>query len=78
MIQHITYSNAKAEVFSFTEAGDVQEHHVMLHVTNSTFTFQQQLDAILDAYQDILAQKLPGTVAVSAISLATRLIRPTK
>lgn len=64
MIQHITYSNAKAEVFSFTEAGDVQEHHVMLHVTNSTFTFQQQLDAILDAYQDILAQKLPGTVAV--------------
>ena len=51
MIQHITYSNAKAEVFSFTEAGDVQEHHVMLHVTNSTFTFQQQLDAILDAYQ---------------------------
>ena len=64
MIQHITYSNVKAEVFSFTEAGDVQEHHVMLHVTNSTFTFQQQLDAILDAYQDILAQKLPGTVAV--------------
>ena len=64
MIQHITYPNAKAEVFSFTQAGEVQEHHVMLHATNIESPFQQQLDAILDAYQDILTNKLPGTVAV--------------
>ena len=64
MIQHITYPNAKAEVFSFTQAGEVQEHHVMLHATNIESPFQQQLDAILDAYQDILTNKLPETVAV--------------
>ena len=64
MTQHITYSNAKAEVFSFAEVGEVHEHHVILHVTNSNSAFQQQLDAVLDAYQDIITNKLPGTVAV--------------
>jgi len=64
MTQHITYPNAKAELFSFTEASDVHEHHVILHALDSESTFQQQLDAILDAYQDILSNKLPGTVAV--------------
>ena len=64
MTQHITYPNAKAELFSFTGASDVHEHHVILHALDCESTFQQQLDAILDAYQDILSNKLPGTVAV--------------
>ena len=64
MTQHITYPNAKAELFSFTGANEVDEHHIILHASNSESTFQQQLDAILDAYQDILSNKLPGTVAV--------------
>ena len=64
MTQHITYPNAKAELFSFIGANEVDEHHIILHASNSESTFQQQLDAILDAYQDILSNKLPGTVAV--------------
>ena len=64
MTQHIEFQNAKAEVFSFTEAGGVKEYHVMLHVTDCTLTFQQQLDAILDAYQSVITNTLPGAVTV--------------
>ena len=64
MTQHIEFQNAKAEVFSFTEAGGVKEYHVMLHVTDYTLTFQQQLDAILDAYQSVITNTLPGAVTV--------------
>ena len=44
MTQHITYPNAKAELFSFTGANEVDEHHIILHASNSESTFQQQLD----------------------------------
>ena len=64
MTQYIEFQNAKAEVFSFTEAGGVKEYHVMLHVTDCTLTFQQQLDAILDAYQSVITNTLPGAVTV--------------
>ena len=64
MTQYIEFQNAKAEVFSFTEAGGVKEYHVMLHVTDYTLTFQQQLDAILDAYQSVITNTLPGAVTV--------------
>ena len=64
MTQHIEFQKAKAEVFSFTEAGGVKEYHVMLHVTDSTLPFQQQLDAVLDAYHDIITNTLPGAVTV--------------
>ncbi|WP_294745095.1 Rid family hydrolase [uncultured Prevotella sp.] len=64
MTQHIEFQNAKAEVFSFTEAGGVKEYHVILHVTDCTIPFQQQLDAILDAYQSVITNTLPGAVTV--------------
>lgn len=64
MIQTIDFPHAKAEVHAFAEAGQVKEYHVMLHATDSMDTFQQQLDAILDAYQSIISQTLPETVAV--------------
>ena len=64
MTQHIEFQNAKAEVFSFTEAGGVKEYHVILHVTDCTIPFQQQLDAILDAYQSVITNTLSGAVTV--------------
>jgi len=57
-------NNIHAEVFAFTGVGEVDEYHVMLHVTNPLLNFQQQLDAVLDAYSHLREQELKGAVAV--------------
>ena len=63
MNQNIHFENVKAEVYSFTK-GEVSEYHVIIHVTNQSLSYQQQLDAVLDAYQQLISQYLGGAVAV--------------
>ena len=63
MNQNISFNDAKAVVFSF-QKGEVNEYHVMLRVTQPLLSYQQQLDAILDAYQHLIEEHLPGAVAV--------------
>ena len=64
MTQTLTYNGAAAQLFTFGE-GPSAEHHVMLHATDTLQPFSAQLEAILDAYQQLLFQQLPsGTVAV--------------
>ncbi|MCR4602681.1 MAG: hypothetical protein K5683_04010 [Prevotella sp.] len=63
MNQKIVFENASADVFSF-QKGEVNEYHVMIHVTKPSLPYQQQLDALLDAYQQLIAQHLAGSVAV--------------
>lgn len=66
------FDNAQAEVFSFagnrvndaTTDNNVKEYHVMIHVTAPLLTFQQQLEAIANAYQQLLGEHLRGAVAV--------------
>ncbi|MBP3788116.1 MAG: hypothetical protein J6I52_00670 [Prevotella sp.] len=66
------FDNAQAEVFSFAGNGvndattdnSVKEYHVMIHVTDSLLTFQQQFEAIDNAYQQLLGEHLIGAVAV--------------
>lgn len=53
---------AKVEIFRF-EKGGVNEYHLMVHVTDPTLTYGQQVEALLAAYDETLAE-LPGAVAV--------------
>ena len=61
----INLHNIRAEISSFdVAASDVAEHHIILHVTTPLITFQQQLDALLDAYNLLIREKIIGATAV--------------
>lgn len=53
---------ARVEVFRFETKG-VNECHLMVHVTDPTLTYNEQVDALLAAYDEALAG-LPEAVAV--------------
>jgi len=63
MYQTLSFNHTEAQIYSFMK-GEVSEYHVMLHVSDPTLPFQQQLDAVLDAYQQLIGQHLQGAVAV--------------
>lgn len=64
MNTNIKTDNALAEIFSFTSNGEVTEYHVMIHAKADGRTFQQQLDAVLDSYEQLKATELQGATAV--------------
>jgi enamine deaminase RidA (YjgF/YER057c/UK114 family) len=61
---NIKTDNALAEIFSFTSNGEVTEYHVMIHAKADGRTFLQQLDAVLDSYEQLKATELQGATAV--------------
>ena len=64
MNKNIKTDNALAEIFSFTSNGEVTEYHVMIHAKADGRTFLQQLDAVLDSYEQLKATELQGATAV--------------
>ena len=56
--------NAHAEIYSFQGKGEVTEYHVMIHAHAQGRSFQQQLDAVLDCYEQLKARELKGATAV--------------
>ena len=56
--------NAYAEIFSFQGQGEVVEYHVLIHARAEGRGFQQQLDAVLDCYEQLKTQELKGATAV--------------
>ena len=56
----IEFDNARARVYEFSEVGGVREYHVMISTTDRLATYQQQLDAVLDAYQHLIEVDLKG------------------
>ena len=62
MNRTILLDNARAEIFEFNNSTDVTEYHIMIHADEGTF--QQQLDAVLDAYRYVREQELSGATAV--------------
>ena len=64
MNKTIKTENALAEIFSFTNGSEVAEYHVMIHAMADGLTFQQQLDAVLDSYEQLKATELKGATAV--------------
>lgn len=59
-----TYDNAKAEIFTFSNGTDVSEAHVMIHVTDGTLAYQQQLEAVVNAFEQLRINDLKGHDAV--------------
>jgi enamine deaminase RidA (YjgF/YER057c/UK114 family) len=62
--KNVKTDNALAEIFSFTSDGEVTEYHVMIHAKADGLTFQQQLDAVLDSYEQLKTTELKGATAV--------------
>ena len=62
-LQNIQFNNARADIFSFDNGTEVKEYHAMIHVDTPRLPFAMQLEAILNAYNQLL-EELPGTQAV--------------
>ena len=63
-LKTITFEKAHAEVFKFDNGTEVQEYHVMLHVDDTTATYPEQLEAIINAYNSLLDGELKGARSV--------------
>ena len=60
----VNICGARACFTEFIGAGGVSEYHVMISATDVMAPYQQQLDAVLDAYQHLLTTDLKGATAV--------------
>jgi enamine deaminase RidA (YjgF/YER057c/UK114 family) len=61
MKQHtIQFENCRAELFEFDAGGEVREYHLMLHVSNPRLPYPSQVEAVLDAYHQLLEGELLG------------------
>ncbi len=65
MIQRIDFGFITASISTFRPTtGGIVEHHAVLTCHDGTLPFQQQLDSILNAYQQLLSGQLKGMTAV--------------
>ena len=62
--QTIQFENARAEVFEFDNKTEVREYHAMIHVSTARMPFAKQLEAVLNAYTQLISNHLPGAQAV--------------
>ena len=53
-LQNMQFDNAFADIFQFENGTEVSEYHVMIHATSPRLSFEQQLEAILNAYNQLL------------------------
>ena len=63
-LQNMQFDNAFADIFQFENGTEVSEYHVMIHATSPRLSFEQQLEAILNAYNQLLEGLLQGAQAV--------------
>lgn len=64
MIRHIDYTNANADLFTFDCGEGVKEYHTILHATDCRQSFHDQLNALMNAYQQLIEKELKGAIAV--------------
>lgn len=60
----IHLNNAYAEVFGFDNGTDVNEYHLIVHVAKPSLPFTEQLEAVLNGYNEIITNHLSGATAV--------------
>ena len=60
----ITFEKAYAEIYQFDNGTEVKEFHAMIHVSEPGLPFANQLEAVLNAYNSLVEEKLPGAQAV--------------
>lgn len=53
------FTNASAEVFRFDAGQEVTEYHAMIHVANPMLSYNKQLEAVMEGYDQLIRQ-LPG------------------
>lgn len=56
--------NSFVEISKFEVEGGVTEYHVMVHATRPEQTYQEQQDAVLNTYYNLLEEELKGGIAV--------------
>ena len=56
--------NILTEIFKYEVKEGVSEFHVMIHSTRPEDTYEEQLNAVANAYNDLLAGELKGAMAV--------------
>lgn len=61
---NMEYKNAKIEIFTFCNGTEVSEAHVAIHVTDTTLTYQEQLETINEAFARVREGELKGYDAV--------------
>ena len=66
--QTIQFENAFAEIFSFDNETEVREYHVMIHVNSSRLPYTQQLEAVLNAYNQLVNETLRGARPSSSVT----------
>jgi len=62
--QTIQFENAFADVFQFDNGTEVKEYHIMVHVSSVRLSYTQQVEAIFNAYDQLLEGPLKGARAV--------------
>ena len=63
-LSQIEFENARAEIFCFDNGTEVREYQTMIHVSHTGLTFSKQLEAVQNAYNQLIETHLPGTQAV--------------
>ena len=63
-LQNYKFENAFADVFQFQNDTEVCEYHAMIHVTSSRLPYAQQLEAVVNAYNQLIEGPLSGAQAV--------------
>ena len=63
-LSHIAFENASADVFCFDNGTEVREYHAMIHVDSRRLPYSQQLEAVLNAYNQLIEGPLKGAQAV--------------
>ena len=54
MNRRIEYKNAFAEITMFDNGTEVREFHIMIHANSSRLPFIQQLEAVMETYNQIV------------------------
>ncbi|MCH5310974.1 MAG: hypothetical protein J1E57_03320 [Prevotella sp.] len=60
----MNYKNTRAEIFTFSNGTEVSEAHVMVHITDTALTYQEQLEAVNEAFEHVRGNELKGYDAV--------------
>ena len=62
--QNIQSEKTLTEIFKYNAEAGASEYHVMIHSTKPEDTYEEQLNAVLNTYDNLLAKELKGGVAV--------------
>jgi len=63
-LEVVDFEKTHSNIFCFEEGEEVKEYLVMITVTDTTLLYEQQAEAIFDAYQAIRGNTLSGAEAV--------------